>query len=235
MHGAAQLEGAIPTLPVFLAGNRPSNPLKPLGMAVPQVAKPSRPMKQLFWNKLPTGTITQTVWKDICDPSSDLAVIELDYAEIDELFCKNQTVAPNPAAAVEKKKNVSLFNVNRANNIAIMLSRIKLTYPEIRVALMEILDDKLSIENLKAIKQYVPTSDEIEIIKDYDGDFESLGNAEKFYKEIIDIPRLSERVTAMIFRRRLEIEVGELKPEMDVLRLTIDELQNSKRLKSLLK
>lgn len=42
-----------------------------------------------------------------------------------------------------------------------MLSRIKMTYPEIRVALMEILDHKLSIENLKAIKQYVPGGDEV--------------------------------------------------------------------------
>ena len=42
-----------------------------------------------------------------------------------------------------------------------MLSRIKLTYPEIRIALMEILDEKLSIENLKAIKQYVPSGDEV--------------------------------------------------------------------------
>ena len=42
-----------------------------------------------------------------------------------------------------------------------MLSRIKVSYPDIRVALLEILDEKLSIENLKAIKQYVPTSDEV--------------------------------------------------------------------------
>lgn len=59
-----------------------------------------------------------------------------------------------------------------------------MTYPEIRAALMEILDDKLSIENLKAIKQYVPTGDEIEIIKEFDGDFESLGHADKFYREV---------------------------------------------------
>ncbi|KAF9932468.1 hypothetical protein FBU30_008171, partial [Linnemannia zychae] len=130
---------------------------------------------------------------------------------------------------------VSLFSVNRANNIAIMLSRIKMTYPDIRIALLEILDDKLSIENLKAIKQYVPTGDEIELIKEFDGDFETLGPAEKFYREIYDIPRLSERVSSMIFRRRLEIDVSELKPEMDVLRLTIEELHNSRRLKSLLK
>ncbi|KAI8600503.1 hypothetical protein EDD21DRAFT_376993 [Dissophora ornata] len=235
VHGAATLEGAIPTLPVFMATTRSSNPLQPLSMAIPQAAKPTRPMKQLFWNKLPTGTITQTVWKDICDPSSDLGTIELDYAEIDELFCKNQTLSANVAATAEKKKTVSLFSVSRANNIAIMLSRIKLSYPEIRIALMEILDEKLSIENLKAIKQYVPTGDEIELIKEYDRDFEGLGNAEKYYREIMDIPRLSERVSAMVFRRRLEIDVGELKPEMDVLRLTIQELQSSRRLKSLLK
>ncbi|KAG0276555.1 hypothetical protein BGZ95_007390 [Linnemannia exigua] len=234
-QGAAALEGAIPTLPVFLPGNRTANPLKPLAMAIPQVVKPTRPMKQLFWNKLPTGTITNTVWKDICDPSSDLGTVELDFAEIDELFCKNQTAASNANSAKEKKKPVSLFNVNRANNIAIMLSRIKMPYPEIRAALMEILDDKLSIENLKAIKQYVPTGDEIELIKEFDGDFESLGHADKFYREIYDIPRLSERVSSMIFRRRLEIDVGELKPEMDVLRLTIEELHSSRRLKSLLK
>ncbi|KAG0310050.1 hypothetical protein BGZ97_012834, partial [Linnemannia gamsii] len=212
-QGAAALEGAIPTLPVFLAGNnRTANPLKPLAMAIPQVVKPTRPMKQLFWNKLPTGVITNTVWKDICDPSSDLGTVELDFAEIDELFCKNQTVSATVSSTTEKKKPVSLFNVNRANNIAIMLSRIKMTYPEIRAALMEILDEKLSIENLKAIKQYVPTGDEIELIKDFDGDFETLGHAEKFYREIYDIPRLSERVSSMIFRRRLEIDVGELKP-----------------------
>ncbi|KAF9131822.1 hypothetical protein BGW39_001281 [Mortierella sp. 14UC] len=234
-QGAAALEGAIPTLPVFLPGNRTANPLKPLAMAIPQVVKPTRPMKQLFWNKLPTGTITNTVWKDICDPSSDLGTVELDFAEIDELFCKNQVVSATANVTKEKKKPVSLFNVSRANNIAIMLSRIKMTYPEIRAALMEILDDKLSIENLKAIKQYVPTGDEIELIKEFEGDFESLGHAEKFYREIYDIPRLSERVSSMIFRRRLEIDVGELKPEMDVLRLTIEELHSSRRLKSLLK
>lgn len=45
-QGAAALEGAIPTLPVFLAGNnRTANPLKPLAMAIPQVVKPTRPMK----------------------------------------------------------------------------------------------------------------------------------------------------------------------------------------------
>ncbi|KAF9585106.1 hypothetical protein BGW38_003868 [Lunasporangiospora selenospora] len=236
LKGAAALEGADPTLPVFVSGNRPANPLKPFAMTIPQVVKPTRPMKQLFWNKLPTVSITQTVWKDICDPSADLGVSELDFTEIDEIFCKNQVATTTAAAAMkDKKKAVSLLNHNRANNIAIMLSRIKISYLEIRIALLEVQDDKLNIENLKAIKQYVPGNDEIELIREYEGDFDSLGKADQFYKQIVDIPRLPERLSSMIFRRRLEIEVGELKPEMDVLRMAIDELYSSKRLKGLLR
>ncbi|KAI8360387.1 hypothetical protein B0O80DRAFT_203131 [Mortierella sp. GBAus27b] len=235
IHGAASLEGADPTLPVFLAGTRTNNTLKPSGMNLPQIIKPSRPMKQLYWNKLPVGNITRTVWKDIFDSSSDVKTIELDFEEIDEIFCKNQPASVASNNGLEKKKNVSLLNHNRANNIGIMLSRIKLSYPEMRLALLKILDADLSIENLKAIKQYVPTNDEVELIKDYDGDFEILGSAEKFYRQIVDIPRLSERLGAMIFRRRLEMDVSELKPEMDVLRQTIEELHNSSRLKGLLK
>ncbi|KAF9969444.1 hypothetical protein BGZ73_008202, partial [Actinomortierella ambigua] len=263
---AVNLEGAIATLPVFMAGtNRVINPLKPQSMALPQAAKPSRPMKQLFWNKLPTTTISQTVWRDICDPSSGLDVVELDYTEIEEIFCKNQPAPANKQP--EKKKTLSLFPTSRANNIGkmrlsngssecpfgkigltlnpppssasfpvgIMLSRIKLPYSDIRLAILEILDDKLNVENLKAIKQYVPTNDEIEIVREYDGDFDTLASADRFYREIYDIPRLSERLTAMIYRRRLEIEVAELTPEMEVLRSIIQELRASTKLKRLLK
>lgn len=42
-QGAAALEGAIPTLPVFLAGN--NRIVNPHAMAIPQVVKPTRPMK----------------------------------------------------------------------------------------------------------------------------------------------------------------------------------------------
>ncbi|KAG0234469.1 hypothetical protein BGW41_001142 [Actinomortierella wolfii] len=231
---AVNLEGAIPTLPVFMAGtNRVINPLKPQSMALPQVAKPSRPMKQLFWNKLPTSTISQTVWRDICDPNSGLDIIDLNYAEIEEIFCKNQPAPANKQP--EKKKMLSLLPNNRANNIGIMLSRIKLPYADIRIAILEIQDDKLNVENLKAIKQYVPSNDEIELVREYEGDFDTLASADRFYREIYDIPRLSERLTAMIFRRRLEIEIAELTPEMEVLRCTIQELRSSTKLKRLLK
>ena len=42
-----------------------------------------------------------------------------------------------------------------------MLSRIKLGFPEIRQALLDLDDQQLSLDDLKAISRQLPTSDEV--------------------------------------------------------------------------
>ncbi|CAG8710518.1 11075_t:CDS:2 [Acaulospora morrowiae] len=51
----------------------------------------------------------------------------------------------------------------------------------------------------------------------------------------MDIPRLSERLGCMIYRRRFEMEVEELKPEIEVLHEVYIELKESVKFKRLLK
>jgi len=45
-----------------------------------------------------------------------------------------------------------------------MLSRIKLGLPEIRKALLDMDDEKLSVDDLKAIGGQLPTSEEVHIL-----------------------------------------------------------------------
>ncbi|CAG8761717.1 9161_t:CDS:2, partial [Ambispora leptoticha] len=198
--------------------------------------RPKVPLKQLFWSKIPANNINQTVWKDIPE-----IYISLRFDELDELFTKNTAVSSNKskldnANLIAKKPLVTtLLDFNRANNIAIMLARIKMPYSEVRDAVLELDDEKLTVENLRAIKQYVPSTEEIELVREYDGDLSNLGNAEKYIKEIMVIPRLSERLTCMIFRRRFEIEAEELLPDISILRDAHMELKNSEKFKKLLK
>jgi hypothetical protein len=42
-----------------------------------------------------------------------------------------------------------------------MIARIKIPYPAIRKAILELDENALSIENLRAISQYVPTIEEV--------------------------------------------------------------------------
>lgn len=54
------------------------------------------------------------------------------------------------------------------------------------------------------------------------------------YAQMMVIPRLGERLTAMLYRRRLEMEQEELKPELNILRGAADELKSSVKFKKLL-
>jgi diaphanous 1 len=42
-----------------------------------------------------------------------------------------------------------------------MLARIKLPYPVIRKAILELDDNVLSVDNIRAIAQFVPTAEEV--------------------------------------------------------------------------
>lgn len=45
-----------------------------------------------------------------------------------------------------------------------MLSRIKLTFPDIRLALLKVDDRALTLDELKAIARHLPTADEVSAI-----------------------------------------------------------------------
>jgi hypothetical protein len=55
-----------------------------------------------------------------------------------------------------------------------------------------------------------------------------------FLYQMMIIPRLGERLGCMIYRRRLEMDMEELKPELSILRCAADELKSSVKLKRLL-
>lgn len=48
------------------------------------------------------------------------------------------------------------------------------------------------------------------------------------------IPRLSERLSCMIYRRKLELDIEELRPELDHLKNACRELRTSPRFKKVL-
>lgn len=50
----------------------------------------------------------------------------------------------------------------------------------------------------------------------------------------MDIPRIADRLQCMIYRRRLELDVEEIRPELDILHSTSRELKASERFKRVL-
>lgn len=52
---------------------------------------------------------------------------------------------------------------------------------------------------------------------------------------MMSIPRLEERLTCMITRRRFEMELEEIRPELSILRNAADEIRNSGKFVAVLK
>ncbi|KAJ3170589.1 hypothetical protein HDU88_008491 [Geranomyces variabilis] len=233
-------------------GGPPPPPAPPgsLAPAAPNVAilKSAKPMKPLQWTKIPTRATKATVWEDVVEEAySKPAEVHtlLNEDDLLELFKKDEPISLAPTTASQElqteptvpapKKIITLIDGRRAQNIAIMLGGIRLSYADISRAIITMDDSVLSIERLQALRSWAPTAEECDIVRAYEGDFEDVGNAERYIREVMDIPRLNQRLEHMLFRKRFEEEVEEVIPDMETVLLACDQVRNSKRLRSLLK
>ena len=158
--------------------------------------------------------------------------------ELEELFGKNDLIKQSSDEKIEspiESKIVSLLDLSRANNMSIMLARMRLSYSEIKRAILELDDQTLSIDNLKSLKQYVPAFEEIQLVRNYDGDISKLGNAEKYVLEVMDIPRLNQRLESMIFKRKFMNEYEEILPNISNVLKASDESRKSGKLEKILR
>ncbi|KAI0216793.1 hypothetical protein L0F63_005205, partial [Massospora cicadina] len=243
--GSGPLPSPSPRPPVTGQGATPSTLVEtqatkfvngqPFGADAPSANEPIKP-KSLFWKKIPTSKIPNTLWEH---PAEEDILKDLDWEELEALFCKKVSKKPGSGYTsigrrIRGKKSITLIDLNRANNIAIALARMKMPFSAIKLAILEVDDARLSMDNLRSLESNAPTQEEIKLVRSHTDLLDNLGTAEKYILQIMDIPRLPERLNCMIFRRRFDADVEELLPELEVLSKVTGELRSSKRLKGLL-
>jgi len=201
-----------------------------------EVVEPSVPMRSLFWNKIPDRAIFKTVWEHLSDEE-----VKLDIQKLESLFCK-AVVKPqddsdkkdSSQAKPEKPKEVALLDTKVQQNVGIALVKYRMPSHEIRKAIMRMDEKKLDLEKLNSLRALAPTADDISALREYDGDVENLGRVEKFFMQIIDIPRYTQRLDCFIFMRKFQNLVSEAYCQHDILNRAIDQVENSQSLRRVL-
>ncbi|KAH7922962.1 FH2-domain-containing protein [Leucogyrophana mollusca] len=195
-----------------------------------KVARPAKRLKPFFWNKLNNTDVTSTVW------SESSVDAEFVMEDLEATFTIDNTPStPSQITSPTRKQNVTtLLDITRANNIAIMLSRFKFGFSDIRQALLDLDDSRLTVDDLKAISKQLPTPEEITRIKDF-GDASKLAKADRYFYEIMTIPRLPERLESMVYRQKLELDIEEIRPDLQAIREACKELRTSVRFKRTLR
>ncbi|KCV69630.1 hypothetical protein H696_04048 [Fonticula alba] len=222
----------------------PPPPPPPPGMgagpALPpkRTIKPNVPMRQMNWAKLPANKIKDSIWSDINDEkvSVDINVLE-SFFQRDAPAASTKTRLQgldDVADAPTKPNSITLIDFNRANNLAILLSRFKMSNFDIKTAVLKMDEEKLSIEQLRALRQFTPTTEEVALVREYDGDLALLGPAERYFREMISISNLETRLDAMILKRQFDKLMLDLTPEVESINKANNELLKSKVFKELL-
>ncbi|KAJ1557054.1 hypothetical protein HK405_000969, partial [Cladochytrium tenue] len=123
------------------------------------------------------------------------------------------------------KKQVALVDSKRAYNCAIMLSRVKVPFKDLREAVLAGDDAILPDALVRQFLQFVPTEDEAASIRAHvdrdaqtqqekDGRLRSLGKAEQFFYEMSLVPRYQQRLEFLHFMQRFDERTAEVRQDI---------------------
>jgi len=116
----------------------------------------------------------------------------------------------------------------------ILLSRIKVGLKQLRVSIINLDEDTLSLDNSRSLLRLVPTPEEVELLTNYKGDVTKLGNAEQFFLEMMAIPRLVPRLEAFVFKREFSLKSQEVREDIRLVNQGISEVARSTKFKGIL-
>ncbi|KAF9679261.1 hypothetical protein SADUNF_Sadunf07G0121600 [Salix dunnii] len=128
-----------------------------------------------------------------------------------------------------------VLDPKKSQNIAILLRAFNVTIEEVCEALLEGNLDTLGTELLESLLRMAPTKEEEYKLKDFKDESPfKLGPAEKFLKEVLDVPFAFKRVDAMLYITNFDSEVEYLKRSFETLEAVCQELRNSRMFLKLL-
>jgi len=170
------------------------------GKTAAVVAAATKRLKQLHWQKLQSAA--GTIWD-----ASNADEAKPDPATLASLFALADAPvkgAPGSASGKGKAGPVHLLDKKRTHNIAIQLAGImgngRMRFEDIRAALLRVDQNVLTLEQLQMLRLAVPTDPECRTLRAYTGDKAQLDIVERYFMEVMDIPRLAERIGALIFK-----------------------------------
>jgi diaphanous 1 len=237
------MNGGPPPPPMMGGGPPPPGPPMmgmvkgPVLPSLPSIGTPSKQMKNFHCDTIAKNKVADTIWVKggIIDEIKD---IQIDVSEIEDLFSNEATKRETTDSAEEPKKQkkelVSFVDPQKATNIALLLGYMRMSPNDIRDAIVNMDEEKLSQGNIDALKDKAPSPDEIESLCAYTGEKELLAPTDQFYLAIKDIPRLTARLNCWAFKYKFGNDIAQILPDVDSLTLAVTEVIDSTRFKRFL-
>ncbi|XP_072040337.1 LOW QUALITY PROTEIN: uncharacterized protein [Amphiura filiformis] len=211
----------------------------PKPTVVPSV-KPKARMRTLNWSKLPPHKVMneKSIWSKVNQINNGF---NADWENLEELFCQQnlmkQKRKEGKEGEVKKKREsteITMLDGKRSLHVNIFLKQFRSTNETIVSLIEGGKSGEIGAEKLKSLLKIMPESDEVDMLRSFDGDFNKLGQAEKFYKMLIEIPFYKLRVDSMLLKEEFSSDMDFLIPSIESIIMASRELLGSKSLKEIL-
>ncbi|KAG2527232.1 hypothetical protein JM16_003327 [Phytophthora kernoviae] len=162
---------------------------------------------------------------DECRPKSSNSVFFGDEGDEmegepdpEEEESEDEAPVPEPGSAfLNRRLYVVLLDHKKSQNIAIVLARVKRTFPEITHEIMTLNCHVLSSPALQSLIDMWPDSAEQEAIDQFDGDVSNLATAEQFLMVARKIPRVQQKLRCLQFKMDFAPRVKELRGNLKLM------------------
>ncbi|KMZ74264.1 hypothetical protein ZOSMA_132G00330, partial [Zostera marina] len=126
------------------------------------------------------------------------------------------------------------IDIRRANNCGIMLATIKMPLPDLMNSVLSLDDSVLDIDQVENLIKSCPTKEEMDLLKGFKGDKESLGKCEQFFLEVMKVPRMEAKLQAFSFKIQFRSHVNDLSENLSIVNSAAEEIKNSTKLERIM-
>ncbi|KAG5249114.1 formin protein [Salix suchowensis] len=194
----------------------------------------------LHWVKV-TRAMQGSLWADSQKQENQSRAPEIDISELESLFSaasvsdgRGSIKAGGRGSHINKPEKVQLVDLRRAYNCEIMLTKIKIPLPDMIKAVLALDSSALDIDQVENLIKFCPTKEEMETLRNYTGEKEMLGKCERFFLELMKVPRVEAKLRVFAFRITFSSQVDDLRRNLNSINDATREVKESAKLRQIM-
>jgi len=196
-------------------------------------------LKAFNWVKLDNAMISKTIWKDLDEKDIDKNFDDTWKLEFETIFASKTVggtkTAKDQTIQAPKKVEITFLDGKRSQNCNIMLKHIKLNPIEKIVQIIYECDESVLTKDLiLELQKFIPTNDEICMIKENIANKEQMASAERYLTECSTISFYEDRLKALYTKYFFDEWYDDASSMVTSLKGATNDIKNSKKVKELL-
>jgi len=201
----------------------------------------SKALQKIHWTTVAEERLQNSLWASNSNAEDEIKDSEVE--KLESLF----SASPNKkASGIERKKiaakgsnkkQSSLIDPKRANNIAIALAQFRAfsNFDDLCQAVASLDGEHLSIEKVVNMQLLLPKPEELNKLKHVDGQGDGLGRAELFFLSVMKVPRFPQKLAAFRYSLQFDEQIQSLSTSLRLLGCACNEVVDSKKLAGILR